>query len=45
MAEIETPFWKNKDPNNKDLEELAITIQQIIEYLNTLDARLTAGGL
>lgn len=40
----EIPNWKNKtsDPN---FEELAIILQQIIDYLDALDARLTAGGL
>jgi len=41
----EIPLWKNKEPQNKDLEELSIIIKQIIDYMDTLDARLTAGGL
>jgi hypothetical protein len=41
----EIPQWKNKEPNDKNFEELAIIIQQIIDYLDALDARLTAGGL
>lgn len=39
------PNWKNKEPNDKNFEELAIILQQIIAYLDALDARLTAGGL
>ena len=37
-------FWKNKtgDPN---FEELAIMLNKILEYLDAIDARLTAGGL
>ena len=41
----EIPFWKNKDSGDKNFEELAIILQQIIDYLDALDARLTAGGL
>lgn len=41
----EIPAWKNKTPEEKNFEELAIIIQQIISYLDALDARLTAGGL
>lgn len=41
----EIPVWKNKEPNDKNFEELAIILQQIIAYLDALDARLTAGGL
>ncbi len=39
------PIWKNKNPENKDFEELAIILQQIIAYLDAIDARLIAGGL
>ena len=39
------PNWKNKESENKNFEELSILIRQIIDYLDALDARLTAGGL
>lgn len=41
----EIPIWKNKTVEDKNFEELAIILQQIIAYLDAIDARLTAGGL
>lgn len=37
--------WINRDFQNKDMEDLAIILNQIVLYLDALDARLTAGGL
>ncbi len=45
MAAITISRWSNTDPNNKDMQELEIILSAIIDYLNKLDARLTAGGL
>ena len=39
------PQWKNKDPKNKDFEELAIILRQILDYLDAVDQRLIDGGL
>lgn len=36
--DIET--WKNRDPNNKSLEELSLLITQILEYLDTIETRI-----
>lgn len=37
-------FWKNRNPKDQSLEELALMLKQILDYLNELDARLAAGG-
>lgn len=45
MAAPDIPIWKNIDPSNASFEELSIIIQQILDYLADIDARLTTGGL
>lgn len=45
MAAITVEKWKNKKPEEKNFEELAIMLSALIDYVNALDARLTAHGI
>lgn len=44
MAEFTLDKWSNADPKNKNLEELSIIIAGLIDYANSLEARITALG-
>lgn len=44
MASITIDKWTNSNPSDKSLQELAIIISAIIDYINALDARITALG-
>lgn len=44
MSSITIDKWTNYDPRNKNLEELAIILSAIIDYINDLDERITALG-
>ena len=40
----EAQGWNNQDPENKNLEQLSITITQLAEKINELEARVVALG-
>lgn len=44
MAAITIKKWANRKTEDKDLQELAIVLSAIMDYIDALDVRITALG-